>query len=130
MFGFIVFLHVVVCILLAAIILMQSGRGGGLTESFSAAESMFGAKTNIVLIKGTIILSSFFLITCLGLAFLSSRSGKSLIEEKAPGQQEAQIPNKEIEPVPSTDTQKTSENANQEKNETAVTIPGEPQKPQ
>ena len=83
MFGFIVFVHTLVCILLVVIILMQSGRGGGLTESFSAAESMFGAKTNVVLIKTTTILAVLFLVTCLSLAFLSSKKGESLMTGKA-----------------------------------------------
>ena len=65
MTGFIIFIHTIICIFLVVIILMQSGRGGGLTENFAAAESMFGAKTNVFLIRGTTILASLFLVTCL-----------------------------------------------------------------
>ncbi len=81
--GVVIVIHVLVCFLLGLIILMQSGRGGGLTEQFAAAESMFGAKTNVVLVKATTVLASIFVVTSLVLAFLSSQSGKSLIEEKA-----------------------------------------------
>ena len=77
-----IIVHILVCILLSLIILMQSGRGGGLTEGFAAAESMFGAKTNIVLVKATTVLASMFLVTCLGLAFLSTQQSKSLIADK------------------------------------------------
>ena len=83
MLGFIIFLHVVVCILLSLMILMQSGRGGGLAESFSAAESMFGARTNVVLVKATTVLGAFFIVTCLSLAFFSAQGSKSLIEGHA-----------------------------------------------
>ena len=39
-------MHALVAIVLIIIVLMQSGRGGGLTEGFGgAAESVFGAKT-------------------------------------------------------------------------------------
>jgi len=79
MTGFFMFLHAVVSIMLLVIILMQSGRGGGLTESFASAESMFGAKTNEFMIKATTIFASLFLITCLGLAVYSSQKGKSLM---------------------------------------------------
>ena len=82
MFGFVIFLHVVVCICLAVMILMQSGKGGGLTESFSAAESLFGAKTNIVLVKTTAVLAGIFIVTSLTLAFLSSKGNKSLISQR------------------------------------------------
>lgn len=80
---FFMLIHVVVCILLATIILMQSGRGGGLTESFaSAGESMFGAKTNSVLVKGTAILASVFLLTCVVLAHFSATNDRSLMNQR------------------------------------------------
>ncbi|MDP8213237.1 MAG: preprotein translocase subunit SecG [Candidatus Zapsychrus exili] len=81
MTGLIIFAHVIVSVLLVTVILMQSGRGGGLTEAFSSAESMFGAKTNEFLIKGTTVLSIVFLVTSLSLAFISSRKDKSLIPD-------------------------------------------------
>ena len=79
MTGLIIFLHTIVSALLIVIILMQSGRGGGLTEGFGGAESMFGAQTSAVLIKATTILSAVFLVTCLSLAVMSSRQGKSIV---------------------------------------------------
>ncbi len=82
LFGIFIVVHVLICLLLMMIILMQSGRGGGLTENFSAAESMFGAKTNSVLVKGTTIFTTIFFVTCLTLAFLSSKQNKSLLSGK------------------------------------------------
>jgi len=87
MFGFLIFLHIVICLLLVTIILMQSGRGGGLTEGFAAAESMFGAKTNSMLVKGTTIFASIFLVTCLSLAFLSAHQNKSLLQGRVTKEQ-------------------------------------------
>ena len=83
MTGFVMFLHAVVAIFLIVIILMQSGRGGGLTEGFGGAESIFGAKTNEFMIKATTIFASVFLVTCLGLAVLSAQKSKSLMSEEA-----------------------------------------------
>ena len=82
MTGFFIFLHAVISIMLLVIILMQSGRGGGLTESFASAESMFGAKTNEFMIKATTVFASLFLMTCLGLAIVSSQKVKSLMSSK------------------------------------------------
>ena len=79
MFGFVIFVHAAICVFLITIILMQSGRGGGLTENFSAAESIFGAKTNVILVKATTVLASIFLVTCLSLAFLSTTRNRSLM---------------------------------------------------
>jgi protein translocase SecG subunit len=77
--GFIIFCHAIVCVLLTSIILLQAGRGGGLTESFASAGEMFGAQTNTFLVKGTSILATCFLVTCLGLALLSARKSESLM---------------------------------------------------
>ena len=43
--GFILVIHVIVCVLLVIAILMQAGRGGGLTETFQSAESIFRPQT-------------------------------------------------------------------------------------
>jgi preprotein translocase subunit SecG len=83
MTGLIIFIHAVICVLLIAIILMQPGKGGGLTDSMASAESIFGAKTNVFIIKTTAIFAVIFLVTCLGLAILSSQKGKSLMAERA-----------------------------------------------
>ncbi|MCM8800992.1 MAG: preprotein translocase subunit SecG [Candidatus Omnitrophica bacterium] len=80
MIGLIIGLHVIVCILLILIILIQTGRGGGLVESFSGIESMFGPKTNIFLTRMTTILSIIFFITCLTLTLLSLRQSRSLMQ--------------------------------------------------
>jgi len=82
MTGFFMFLHAIICIFLVTVILMQSGRGGGLTESFSSAESLFGAKTNEFMIKATTVFASLFFVTCLGLAVISAKKDKSLMSDK------------------------------------------------
>ncbi len=79
--GFVIVIHSLACIALIFIVLIQSGRGGGLTEGFAGgAESMFGAKTNETMIKVTTGLTVVFLITSLTLAFMSARAEKSLME--------------------------------------------------
>lgn len=83
MTGLIIFIHAGICILLITIILMQPGKGGGLTDSMASAESIFGAQTNVFIIKTTAILAAIFLVTCLGLAILSSQKNKSLMTERA-----------------------------------------------
>lgn len=75
-------LHALICIFLIVIILMQSGRRGGLTESMAAAESLFGAQTNVFMVKATTIFAALFLVTCLSLAFLSSKQNQSLMSSK------------------------------------------------
>lgn len=80
---FIIIIHTLVCILLCMVILMQSGRGGGLTETFASAESVFGARTNSFMVRTTTVFASIFLVTCLTLTYLSSRKERSLMSEKS-----------------------------------------------
>ncbi len=77
--GLIITIHVIACVLLIILILIQRGRGGGLAESFSDVESMFGTKTNAFLTRTTAVLSVLFFITCLSLAVLSIKQSRSLM---------------------------------------------------
>jgi preprotein translocase subunit SecG len=79
--GFVISIHVLACLLLIIIILIQAGRGGGLVEGFSGVESIFGPKTNVFLTRATSVLSIVFFITCVGLAFLSARQSRSLMKD-------------------------------------------------
>ncbi len=80
--GFILVIHVIACVLLVVAILMQAGRGGGLTETFQSAESMFGTQTNAFMVRTTTILAVIFLSTSLILAFHSSKRNQSLMADK------------------------------------------------
>ncbi len=73
-------LYVLVCFLLVVFILMQQGRGGGLVESFSAAETLFGGKTNIYMVRITIVLGTLFLGSALLLNYVVVQRSKSIME--------------------------------------------------
>ena len=115
----IIAIHVIACVLLIGIILVQRGRGGGLAESFSGAESMFGTKTNAFLTRATTVLSIVFFFTCLSLAFLSAKQSRSLmrdikVQEQQPSSSTAPVQEKtQGEPVPA-QTQAPQETPKQE----------------
>lgn len=73
-------LYILVCLLLVLVILMQSGRGGGLVESFSAADTLFGGKTNIYMVRITMVLGGLFLLFALGLNYFVVQKSKSVVE--------------------------------------------------
>ena len=92
---FLIVIHVIVCIALIGLVLIQRGRGAGLVESFAGVESMFGTKTNAFLTRATTVLSIAFFITCLLLAVVSVRQSKSLmgkIKTQVPVTQPATAP--------------------------------------
>ena len=82
MMTFLLVIHSITCVLLVLTILMQAGRGGGLTEQFSGAESVFGAQTSSFMVRATSILASVFFVTSLTLALMSAGQERSLMANK------------------------------------------------
>ncbi|MFH0876762.1 MAG: preprotein translocase subunit SecG, partial [Candidatus Omnitrophota bacterium] len=94
-------IHVAACLLLILVVLVQQGKGGGLIDTLSSAESIFGTKTNTFLIKSTSALSVIFCLTCLGLAAMSVQRNKSLMTTSytpaTPAQQTMPLSNATVE---------------------------------
>ncbi len=83
MYNFVFIVHVIVSLLLVIVILIQRGRGGGLVEALSGAESLFGTKTSNFLVRSTTILAIVFFVTSTSLAFFSKQRERSLLERGA-----------------------------------------------
>jgi len=74
---------VIVCLILIATILLQAGKGGGLTDMFGggdAAQSVLGTQAPALLKKITEGSAIAFLITSLILGMVTARRGRSLFE--------------------------------------------------
>jgi preprotein translocase subunit SecG len=73
MFGVILGIHILVCLSLVIIVLLQSGKGGGLAGAFGGAGgvgAVFGGQAAATfLTKATRYLAVAFMITSLGMAF-------------------------------------------------------------
>lgn len=82
MYYFVLSIHVIVCLVLITIILVQGGRGGlGEALGGGGSQSLFGGGTNVLIAKVTAIGGAIFFITCLTLAILSTARGRSVIEK-------------------------------------------------
>lgn len=80
---FLTVLHIAVCFVLIVVILVQGGRGQGLTgPSFASGnvQSLFGTQAADFLTKATSVSAICFLLTCLGLNILEAHKGKSLMQ--------------------------------------------------
>lgn len=74
--------HVFVSIVLISVILLQAGRGGGLSEAFSGISStktIFGTSATTFLTRATSACAIVFIITCLSLAGLSLKGSRSIV---------------------------------------------------
>ena len=84
---FITIIHIIVCLVLILVILVQGGRGQGITgPSFGSGnvQSLFGTRAGDFLTKATSISAICFLFTCIGLNMIEARKSKSLMESSRP----------------------------------------------
>jgi preprotein translocase subunit SecG len=86
MFTVVAFIHVIICIFLVLVILMQSAKGHGLAGAFGSfgggvAQNLFGAQAGDVLTKATTVVAALFVATSLWLAVLSANKGTSLMSK-------------------------------------------------
>ncbi len=108
--GFLYVIEVLVCLLLAGIVMLQKPKEGGLGGVIGGgmAEAAFGADAGSVLIKGTVILGTIFLLNTLALArFTSTVHAKSVmnsVEAPAPIQQAPAMPAPQMPAAPAADT--------------------------
>jgi preprotein translocase subunit SecG len=78
----VVCIHVIVCLVLIIVILLQAGRGQGLTgASFGGnVQSLFGTKASSFLTKATSVCAILFLFTCIGLNIMEVQKSRSLFK--------------------------------------------------
>uniref|UniRef100_A0A832MK50 Protein-export membrane protein SecG n=1 Tax=Eiseniibacteriota bacterium TaxID=2212470 RepID=A0A832MK50_UNCEI len=89
MFIALLILHLIICLALVAVVLVQSGKGGGLAGGAfgGSAQTVFGGKGAVDFVtRATMVLGGLFFVTSLSLALLTSSTGRgtrSLIQEEA-----------------------------------------------
>lgn len=91
MFGLVIFLHILVCVVLVVIVLFQQPQKGGVTSVFGGGESIFGGGGAApFMTKLTSGLAILFMITSLVLVLLSAR--RTATPRTSPTQQEQTVP--------------------------------------
>ena len=81
LYAIVLTVHIIVCFVLIGVILLQAGRGGGLTDiGGGAAQSILGTRGTTILTRATTACAVIFMLTSLSLAVLSARKGHSLME--------------------------------------------------
>lgn len=78
MYLFTISLHIVICVLLVLMVLMQPGKGADVSSAFGggASSQLFGAAgPGNFLTRGTGVLFALFMVTSIALTFLGGESG-------------------------------------------------------
>ena len=88
MYVFLLIVHLFVCLGLVSVILLQSGKGGGLAGGAfgGTAQTVFGGRgATDFMTRATMVLGAAFFITSITLAMMSGQNsgGRSLIQEQA-----------------------------------------------
>ena len=89
MYPFLLTLHLLVCLCLVAVILVQSGKGGGLAGGAfgGATQTVFGGRgATDFITRATVVLGVLFFVTSLSLALMTTRgpaSQRSVVSEAA-----------------------------------------------
>ncbi|OQX62755.1 MAG: preprotein translocase subunit SecG [Desulfococcus sp. 4484_241] len=77
-------IHIIVCIALILIVLLQTGKGAGMGAAFGGggSQTLFGSTGgSTFLSKATTVAAVIFMLTCLSLAYMSThRQPKSIME--------------------------------------------------
>lgn len=82
LYGLVLTLHILVCLFLIVVILVQGGRGGmGETLAGASSQSLFGGAANAFMSRITAVVGGLFMVACLSLAVLSTARGKSVVEQ-------------------------------------------------
>lgn len=81
--------HVIACLFLILVVLLQQGRGGGLSGLGGGSAQVFGGRgAGNFMTRLTAICAAVFMLTSLSLAYLSSAGDRDLGDgsaEEAPG---------------------------------------------
>ena len=85
LYGLVMTIHVIVSLVLIAVILLQAGRGGGLSDSFggSQTQTILGTKTSVFLKRATSVAAVLYILVCLLLGVMTSHRGRSLVARGA-----------------------------------------------
>ena len=112
MTALIITIHVIVCIALILIVLLQTGKGADMGAVFGGAgsQALFGNTGAATFLgKMTTVAAVVFMITSLTLAYISKSGGKSVVSDIQPATQQTQTAVPDL-PTPITGKAQTEQN--------------------
>lgn len=85
MVTFLAIVHIIACLGLIGLVLIQDSKGGGVFTSQTSSGSVLGATGATTLAQTvTKVMAALFAVTCIGLSIMSARSEKSVVDTALP----------------------------------------------
>jgi preprotein translocase subunit SecG len=87
-------IHIIVCLFLIAVVLLQSGKGAEMGAAFGgSSQTLFGSRgAASFLSKMTSVAAVVFMLTSLSLAIVASRGGSSVLQQTPASRQQSSPP--------------------------------------
>ncbi len=96
-------IHVIVCLFLIAVVLMQAGKGAEVGAVFGSSQAIFGGSGPATFLnKVTTVLVVLFFITSLSLTYMAAKGGKGSVVEKFSPPPQTEKHEAPVPPAPST----------------------------
>ncbi len=103
MITFLAVIHIIACLGLVGLVLIQDSKGGGVFTSQASSNSVLGAGGATSLAQTTTkAIALLFAATCIGLSIMSARSEKSVVDSVLPAA--ASLPTATQTAKPATET--------------------------
>jgi len=135
MIVFLTIIHVIVCLFLVVVVLLQSGKAADLAGAFGGmgSQTVFGPRGSAtVLSRATTVAAALFMITSMSLSILSMRAGAGstnpLLNKKAPVPVQTQPAQQPGQTVPITVTPSVGGEKGTPQNVQAPVVPNPAQK--
>ena len=96
-----IIIHVVVCLFLIGIVLLQHGKGADIGATFGgSSQSLFGTEGPVPLLNKVTTLSAVvFMVTSVALAYIASQSGSGSVMTEVTQEKAVQEETKIVEPT-------------------------------
>jgi preprotein translocase subunit SecG len=91
---FITILHIVVCVVLVLVVLLQAGKGASMGAAFGgSSQTVFGSSgPGTFLSKMTTVVAAVFMLTALSLSYFSVHKQPTLMDKAEPQAQQQSVP--------------------------------------
>jgi preprotein translocase subunit SecG len=91
---FVTILHIVVCVAMILVVLLQAGKGASMGAAFGgSSQTVFGSSgPGTFLSKMTTVIATIFMLTALSLSYFSVHKQPSVIDQAIPQTQQQSVP--------------------------------------